>query len=174
MFDLDAASNNDHHFNWYDGYYEVPLNNQNLKLRPTISYLYLDLDTTSYGFESSDFGQEEWCGYLRKMRKFSNMTLKQLVDYSEHNDHFRINERLSANEKTLLTERFPADLVDAAKPYLGHFALYNTKFNPEKPDKKCPRVFFLLGTNCVFHILSFDAYHKIHPMSETEKKSHGI
>lgn len=170
-FDFKNDDIEDNHYNFKYGYLDgvSPLKNDATN-RPTVSYLYIDMGTTKYNFNQKDFGKRESKEYLKKMNKYAQTPLQDLIDNSEHEEHFRISTNLSKNEKELLKEHIGVPIKEENSPIIGHFALYTEKYEEGKKTK-CPRIFFLVGEQAIMHVLFFDPYHEIHPMSESTKKN---
>lgn len=171
MFDFDESQeHNDNHYNFTEGYFNgFPLNDADK--RPTVSYLYVDTTgVTDYNFKRAEFGEFEAKIYLEKMRNYSQKTLNSLIDYLPPEEHFKVSSNPSSKELELISTLLDVDIKKENIPLTGHFALYTTPYE-EGVKSKSPRIFFLVGNDCVIHILFFDPYHEIIPMGEETKKA---
>lgn len=166
--DLDDIEDN--HFNIYSGYTDGVSPLKNAKNRPTVSYLYIDLDKTDYKFHQPDFGDKESKIYLSKMKYYAEIPLKDLIDHSKHKDHFKVSQKPTSKELELISQLMSVKINDENMPITGHFALYTEPYEEGKKTK-APRIHFIVGEQSVMHVLFYDPFHEIHPMGESTKRA---
>lgn len=161
QFDGDEEEINDLHYEFSVGY-DDELPTTNMSYRPVFSYKYLCLEG-DYSFHREEFKIKEWKKYLEIVKEFSAKPLEELVDLSNHKYHFKLKTHFDS-EHSELAKHMKMPIKRKDPPILGHFALYTTPENPNKPTEKVlsPRIFFLLGKQSVIHILFFDPYHEMH------------
>lgn len=126
-----------------------------------VCYNVIDLGKTNYGFDQQ-FEDDEIKSYFERMKEFSQTTINDIINNSDYTSHFHRSD-IKGNLKKI----FKSINVKIVKnnPFIFHFAL-NPK-NKNKADKenkvRNPRIYFMLGTYGVIHILFFDPYHEINP-----------
>ena len=159
----------DLHFNFDFGYEVNPLKSPSK--RPTVSYLYLDFNDGEFKFNTKHFTKKDSKIYLKKMNLYAQKSLKELIDNSTNDEHFTVNANLTKKELSLLTKLMgDKEISEENIPILGHFALYTEKYEEGK-ETKAPRIFFLVGEQSIMHILFYDPFHKIHPISEKTRNA---
>lgn len=123
-----------------------------------ISYEYLDMGKTQYGFDQQ-FTLKDTQTYFDCMKYLSGKTVDELMD----DDRFQLR-RHSALHKTLkenLSQLKP-DIVKG-EPIIFHFSLYTDNVEVAARDKgvRSPRIYFMQGLYGVIYPLFFDPYHEI-------------
>lgn len=156
-----------------DNFEEIDINHHfspnalrnSLDKKPIFSYRSIDLDKTDYQFHQDCFTNEDIKKYFQILNEFSNMTLNQILD-SKHKYHF-----YESSLKGKLLDVFKKytnnkNIRDNDIPPIYHFALYtsrNGNTNNREKGIKSPRIYFMIGSFCTFHILFYDPYHEINP-----------
>lgn len=126
-----------------------------------IKYDYIDLDKTDYSF-SQHFEQNEIKAYFEKMKLISSSTIEQLSRKAKELHLYRSD--IKGNLKRAVARIYPEMLE--SNPIIYHIALhgkgYTTRGDREK-GTRCPRLYFIVGTNGHIYILFFDPYHELNP-----------
>lgn len=149
----------------------LPTKGDEMNLTPIFSYQNIDLGKTLYHFhlDDPDFSAHDRKIYFSKLRKYSRMKLKELMNLP-HDDHFKIDVDPNTAIIALVEQVYDKKVNTTDKPIIGHFALYTTPIKLDAQNRpirsKSPRVFFHLDTSCVFHILFYDPYHEINQMGQ--------
>lgn len=158
--------------NEYDGPYDLkwgygltkPLKE---KIFPFFSYQHIDIGTTEFNFHRDEFDGEDRKIYFQKLKRYAVTKVKELVDESHHNEHFKIYENPSQKEIELAEKILGIKITDQNMPVMGHFALYTNDFNisdyEQGKKNRSPRIFFLFDKDSIIHILFYDPFHEIHP-----------
>ena len=157
----------------FDNIDEIDLNHHfspnairnSLNKKPVFSYRSIDLDKTEYKFNQDCFTNEDIKKYFQILNEFSNMSLNQILD-STQKYHFH-ESPLKGNLLDVF-KRYTnnSNIRDYEIPSIYHFALYNSEDRDKASRKtgiKSPRIYFMIGSFCTFHILFYDPYHEINP-----------
>lgn len=131
-----------------------------MKQRMIVSYDLLDLDG-EYGF-MQDFTQEEIHGYFRQMNRFAIVSMNEIIETFDYNNHFN-ESKIRGNILKLLKGKTNKRIDDRVIIY--HFALEPTiKVDADREKGiRNARVYFLIGKFGIVHVLFFDPYHEINP-----------
>ncbi|TAJ13046.1 hypothetical protein DMA11_10290 [Marinilabiliaceae bacterium JC017] len=124
---------------------------------PVFSYDYLNLNPEcEFNFCSDKITIEDYKQYFNRVNELSQIYIGELIDSSDHTDHFHILNSPNRVLKGLLKETFNCEKFDQTNmPTLGQFSLYS------KGKNKPHRIFFLIGQLGFLYLLYFDAEHKI-------------
>ena len=127
----------------------------------SIQYNEIDLGDTKYGFNQKFEGNEANL-YFQRMYEFSEQTLNDIRENSDHKLHF-YRTNVSGNIKRIFDSIDPK--IAKVDPLIFHFALdpNNKKHADRSKHIRNPRVYFMVGRNGMIHILFFDPYHEINP-----------
>lgn len=138
--------------------YEDAKMSQNQKM--IISYDLLDLDG-KYGF-LQNFTQAEIHGYFKQMKKYSTITINEIIDNLDYKEHFN-DSKVKGILLSALKEKIEGKKNIDANLIIYHFALEPTSKVIANRSKNThnARVYFLLGKFGIAHILFFDPYHEI-------------
>lgn len=126
-----------------------------------VSYNLLDIDG-KYGF-GQDFDQEEIHGYFSQMRKYSRVSMNDIIDTFDYTEHFN-GSKIRGNLLQLLKEKTGKPIDEGVMVY--HFALQpeNKQTASRELGARNARVYFLVGKFGVVYMLFFDPYHEINPL----------
>ena len=137
------------------------------KNNPLVSYYSIDLGKTDYHFNQDCFTNEDIKAYFSILNEFSNITIGKLfdLDYKYHLKETRLAGKLLEVYKKYKNVEHIKNLEDV--PAIFHFGLYTTKTEKANRDTgiKSPRIYFMIGSYGVIHILFYDPYHEINPTS---------
>ncbi len=133
--------------------YETPI---------VIKYDYLDLGSTAYHFKQI-FEERDTQAYFEKMKMISSETINNLSKRAAEL-HFRRSD-IKGNLYKALKTLFADKDIDPCL-IIFHFALYSDKdvMACRETNIRCPRVYFMLGTNGFIYPLFFDPYHELNPL----------
>lgn len=123
-----------------------------------ISYEYLDMGKTAYGFDQP-FTLEDTQAYFDCMKYLSGKTIDELMD----DDRFRLRRHSALHRPLQETlSRLKPDIVKG-EPIIFHFPLYTNKVSIADREKnvRSPRIYFMQGLYGVIYPLFFDPYHEI-------------
>lgn len=123
-----------------------------------ISYEYLDMGNTKYGFNQS-FTMEDTQAYFGNMKYLSGKTIDELID--DGGFRLRRHPALHKSLRNILSDLTPEILE--GDPIIFHFPLYTHKKEMAAEEKgiRSPRVYFMQGLYGVIYPLFFDPYHEI-------------
>ena len=130
----------------------------------TVQYNEIDLGKSSYHFNQPFVGNEANL-YFQRMKEFAGLTVNYIVDHSDHKSHFYRSD-IRGNLKRVFDSIDPR--IAKANPLIFHFALdpdSTIKETSRSKGLRNPRVYFMIGYNGMIHILFFDPYHELNPMS---------
>jgi len=130
---------------------------------PLFCYDYIDISKTKYCFSQQCFDNHDIVKYFETVKVISKKTVNDLIDKSDHIQHFHIINYPSQKIRKLLSEiNNNKQLKDEQIPPIGQFALYtNKEIGSRENGIKSPRIFFMIGANAVFYPLFYDPYHEI-------------
>ena len=125
-----------------------------------VSYDLLDMNG-KYGF-SQYFAQEEIHGYFSQMKKYSSVSMNEIIDTFDYSEHFN-GSAIRGNLLQLLKEKTGKHIDDGVMIY--HFALQpeNKQTASREIELRNARIYFLVGKFGIVHVLFFDPYHEINP-----------
>lgn len=176
-FEDDEPEENDDEIGFYDdtnGYGGV-FPDSDLGCLTSFSYSHIDIGVTDYHFHRPEFDGIDRLAYFGKLKEHSKFNLHHLVYDAHHRDRFKLTHQLSDPEFALVSELFGKEITEQNRPVLGHFRLYHVDLSPQDAliiknggQVKSPRIFFLLDKLSICHILFYDPFHEIHPISENE------
>ncbi|MDE5632490.1 MAG: hypothetical protein K2L92_10720 [Muribaculaceae bacterium] len=133
-----------------------------------IKYDYIDLGKTDYHFKQA-FEQQEISMYFERMNLLSTTTIDNLSSRAD-DLHLRRSD-IKGNLKKAVLQIYPE--MAQSNPIIYHIALHD-KNHKEKGDRnkgtRCPRLYFMLGTNGHIYILFFDPYHELNPMIKADSR----
>lgn len=123
-----------------------------------VSYEYLDMGKTQYGFDQS-FTLKDTQSYFNCMKYLSGKTVDELIDNG--GIQLRRHSALHKNLKENLWQ-LNADIVKG-EPIIFHFSLYTDRMEMAARDKgiRSPRIYFMQGLYGVIYPLFFDPFHEI-------------
>jgi hypothetical protein len=126
-----------------------------------IKFDYIDLDKTEYNFKQF-FEQSEVQFFFERMKLLSSTSMDELKDKARDLHLFRSDIRGKLRET--VAKIYPEML--RSNPIIYHIALHDTthsEFGNRKNGTRCPRLYFMLGTNGHIYILFFDPFHELNP-----------
>ena len=104
--------------------------------------------------------------YFQRMKEFAGLTVNYIIDHSDHKLHFYRSD-IRGNLKNVF------DGIDkkiaTANPLIFHFALDpNSTVTEANRDTgaRNPRIYFMIGYSGMLHILFFDPYHELNPVTK--------
>jgi|GEM_PF-592909 hypothetical protein len=133
-----------------------------------IKYDYIDLGKTDYNFRQP-FEQEEIQMYFERMNLLTTAPIDKLSERAREL-HLRRSD-IKGNLRNAVGKIYPEMLK--SNPIIYHIALHNENHN-ETGDRskgtRCPRLYFMLGTNGHIYVLFFDPFHELNPILLTNDK----
>lgn len=129
-----------------------------------IKYDYIDLGVTDYNFKQY-FDQNEIKMYFERMNLISSSSIADLSQCAKEL-HLRRSD-IKGNLKKAVSKIYPEMLV--SNPIIYHISLHNsshTEWGDRASGTRCPRLYFMLGTNGHIYILFFDPYHELNPVTK--------
>lgn len=130
-----------------------------------IKYDYIDLGITDYHFKQP-FEQNEIQMYFERVRLLTTTSLNDLSSQAQKL-HLR-RSSLIGNLKNAVSKIYPEML--RSNPIIYHIALHGEEHKDTGDRSKgtrCPRLYFMLGTNGHIYMLFFDPYHELNPITKT-------
>lgn len=128
-----------------------------------IKYDYIDLGKTPYHFRQ-EFKQNEISKYFERMNLLSTTTIEQLSSRAQEL-HLRRSD-IKGNLKKTVRQIYP-EMIES-NPIIYHIS-HHDKDDRTVGDRakgtRCPRLYFMLGTNGHIYILFFDPYHELNPIT---------
>lgn len=128
-----------------------------------IKYDYIDFGKTDYHFRQ-EFEQSEIQMYFERMNLLTTTPMDRLSERAEEL-HLRRSD-IKGNLKKAVQKIYPEML--SSNPIIYHISLHDSS-HKERGDRKqgtrCPRLYFMLGTNGHIYILFFDPYHELNPIT---------
>lgn len=128
-----------------------------------IKYDYIDFEKTDYHFRQQ-FEQSEIQMYFERMNLLSTTSMDKLSARADEL-HLRRSD-IKGNLKRTVQKIYPEMLQ--SNPIIYHIALHNEKhkeWGDRKKGTRCPRLYFMLGTNGHIYVLFFDPYHELNPIT---------
>lgn len=129
-----------------------------------IKYDYIDLGKTDYHFKQP-FEQSEIQMYFERAKLLTTTSLNNLSSQAQKL-HLR-RSSLVGNLKNAVSKIYPEMLK--SDPIIYHIALHDEHhkdYGDRKKGTRCPRLYFILGTNGHIYILFFDPYHELNPITK--------
>ena len=131
----------------------------------SVQYNEIDLGKSPYHFNQPFVGDEANL-YFQRMKEFAGLTVNYIIDHSDHKLHFYRSD-IRGNLKNVF------DGIDkkiaTANPLIFHFALDpNSTVTEANRDTgaRNPRIYFMIGYSGMLHILFFDPYHELNPVTK--------
>ncbi|MBR2104794.1 MAG: hypothetical protein IKQ30_09015 [Bacteroidales bacterium] len=131
----------------------------------TVQYNQIDLGKTKYNFNQPFEGNEANL-YFKRMKKFAGLSVNYIIEHCDYKLHFN-RSGIQGNLKKAFDQIDPK--IAKANPLIYHFALDpDSKVNNADRKKKIrnPRIYFMVGYNGMIHIIFFDPYHELNPLSK--------
>ncbi len=131
-----------------------------------IKYDYIDLGVTDYSFRQN-FEQSEMQMYFERMNLICSSSIDKLSRRAKEL-HLRRSD-IKGNLKKAVAKIYPEML--SSNPIIYHIALHDEKhtdFGDRAKGTRCPRLYFMLGTNGHIYILFFDPYHELNPIEKQD------
>jgi len=141
---------------WFVIGYEDIRNSSQLPVR--ISYEYLDMGKTDYGF-NQQFTEKDILSYFQNMKYVSSKTIDELVD----DENFSIRRHASLHKPLRdILDKVSPEIVKG-QPMIFHFGLYTDKNDiaSRNTGVRSPRIYFMQGLYGTIYPLFFDPYHEI-------------
>ncbi len=133
-----------------------------------IKYDYIDLGKTEYHFRQK-FEQHEIQMYFERMNLLSTTSINCLSSKAREL-HLRRSD-IKGNLKKAVSKIYPEMLQ--SNPIIYHISLHghnHTGYGDRAKGTRCPRLYFMLGTNGHIYILFFDPYHELNPIIPSGEK----
>lgn len=130
-----------------------------------IKYDYIDLGVTDYNFHQP-FRQEEIQMYFERMRLLTTTPIDTLSQKAKEL-HLRRSD-IKGNLRKAVSKIYP-DMLQS-NPIIYHIALHDENHKDtgnRAKGTRCPRLYFMLGTNGHIYVLFFDPYHELNPITNT-------
>lgn len=131
----------------------------------TVQYNEIDLSRTAYHFNQPFVGNEANL-YFERMKEFSELSVNYILEHSDFRSHFHRTD-IRGNIKKVFDEINPN--ISKVNPLIFHFAL-NPDCKITNADRKTgirnPRIYFMVGYNGMIHVLFFDPYHELNPITK--------
>ena len=131
----------------------------------SVQYNEIDMGESPYHFNQPFVGNEANL-YFQRMKEFAGLTVNYIVGHSNHKLHFH-----RSDIRGKLKHVF--DGIDKniaiANPLIFHFALdpYSTVTEASRETgARNPRIYFMIGYSGMLHILFFDPYHELNPVTK--------
>lgn len=128
-----------------------------------IKYDYIDLWKTEYNFRQH-FEQSEIQMYFERMNLLTTTTIDRLSSRKDEL-HLRRSD-IRGNLKNVVKKIYPEMLV--SNPIIYHIALHDEnhkEWGDRAKGTRCPRLYFMLGTNGHIYVLFFDPFHELNPIN---------
>ena len=128
-----------------------------------IKYDYIDFGKTAYNFRQT-FRQEEIQMYFERMNLLTTTPIDVLSQRAKEL-HLRRSD-IKGNLSKAVQKIYPEMLC--SNPIIYHIALHDEHHNEignRLKGTRCPRLYFMLGTNGHIYVLFFDPYHELNPIS---------
>ena len=129
-----------------------------------IKYDYIDMGITDYHFKQP-FEQSEIQMYFERAKLLTTTSLNNLSSQAEKL-HLR-RSSIVGNLKNAVRQIYPEMLT--SNPIIYHIALHgedHKDFGDRSKGTRCPRLYFILGTNGHIYMLFFDPYHELNPITK--------
>lgn len=131
-----------------------------------IKYDYIDLGTTDYHFKQP-FEQSEIQAYFERMNLLSTTTIDKLSSRAAELHLHRSD--IKGNLRKAVQKIYPEMLQ--SNPIIYHISLHDNNhsdWGDRIKGTRCPRLYFMLGTNGHIYILFFDPYHELNPITRID------
>lgn len=131
----------------------------------SVQYNEIDLGKSPYHFNQPFVGNEANL-YFQRMKEFAGLTVNYIIDHSDHKLHFYRSD-IRGNLKNVF-DGIDKNIV-IANPLIFHFALDpNSTVTEANRDTgaRNPRIYFMIGYSGMLHILFFDPYHELNPVTK--------
>lgn len=129
-----------------------------------IKYDYIDFGKTDYNFRQS-FTQEEIHMYFERMNLLTTTPIDKLAERAREL-HLRRSD-IKGNLRNVVGKIYPDMLL--SNPIIYHIALHGENHKDRGDGSKktrCPRLYFMLGTNGHIYVLFFDPFHELNPIQD--------
>lgn len=136
-------------------------------VRGVIKYDYIDFGKTAYNFRHT-FEQKEIQMYFERMNLLTTTPIDKLAERAREL-HLRRSD-IKGNLRNAVRKIYPEMLQ--SNPIIYHIALHDENhkdIGDRSKGIRCPRLYFMLGTNGHIYVLFFDPFHELNPISINNK-----